>query len=342
MAPTLNKGESTIIERIYKYQGTALERYDLVAVVPPFLNGQPYKQGVDVQGQIGNLLGFPGLAQDPLYMRRIIALPGETVAIKKNLGILVDGKLLEENAFTTDKPIDDVMTLGDIVCLSPQGEETKPYGDSDEPIVVPQDQFFVMPDHRNNYEGSDKWGFVSNNRIIGKIDWKYGLNFLRRIKTPKLVWANEKVDLNDEAVRALDREEFATAIDLLNQAIKIDKDYTVARDNLSVAYNNYAIKLKDKPEAAIDKLHKALFIDPNNELTKKNLDRLLELTGRDPNNAKVRYDIAEKAFHEKRFIDALVEYREALKLEDNNETRAKIEQLEAQDLFPKEHFVQKR
>lgn len=338
MAPTLRIGEKTIIESLYRLKGEKLKRFDLVAIIPPYIDGKPYKHNKDIETQIGNLLGLPGLKHDPLFVRRIIALPGETVLIKKDIGIIVNGRLLEETAFTTEKPNESIESLKDIETPEQAGS-TKPYGESQETLVVPKDHYLILPDHRNHYMGSDRWGFVNEDRVIGRVAYKFGLVFLTPIKRPEIVFANEKINLNDEGVRALAENKFGKAIHLFNQAMKIDKNYSVAKDNLSIAYNNYAITLKNKPEAAMDKLHKALYIDPDNELTRKNLANLLTSINKDPNDFNVRFNLAEVAFKEKRFLDALVEYREAQSIKPDDACSAKIELLETQKLFPEEHFA---
>lgn len=341
MSPSLNRGDKTVIERVYRYKDQEIKRFDLLAVIPPYVNGHAYKGNADLLTKIGNLVGIPGLKQDPVYVRRVIALPGETIEIHKGIGTFVDGKLLEENAFTTDKPDKTLKSLNDMYPVSEEGPMPGPYGESQEPATVPSGHYFLMPDHRNNYAGSDQWGFIPESRIVGRVSYKYGMFFLKPIQPPAVVFATEKVDLNDQGVKALEAQQFNQAIRLFNEALLIDKDYQIARDNLSIAYNNYAIHLHIKPEAAIDKLHKALYIDPENELTRKNLNKLLGRIGKNPEDVKVRTELAEKAFSEKRFLDALVEYREAARIEEDDAISARIEQLEAQDLFPREYHSKK-
>lgn len=337
MTPTLNRGDNVLIERFYKYRGYDFKRFDLVAVVPPYVDGKPYVHNTDIQTQVGNITGLPGIKSDPIFIRRIIALPGETVAMRRHLGVSINGKYLEEKLFTSEKPTTDMEKLSDIGAN--QNTQFQTGSDCQGPIVVPEDQYFLLPDHRNNFEGSNNWGCVNKDRILGRVSHKYGLFYINMIRTPKVVWGEEKVALNDKGVHALEKDEFATAIQYFNKAMQIDKDYTVARDNLSIAYNNYAIKLKDKPDAAIDKLHKALYIDPENQLTRKNLSKMLQKQGLNPNDPGIRYAMGEKAFNERRLLDALVEFREAQRLKPDNATSAKIELLETQNLFPKEHFA---
>ena len=339
MIPTLKKGDRAIIERFNNEASKDLKRFDLVAIIPPFVEGKTYQGNSDLETQIGNLVGLPGLKQDPIYIRRVIALPGESIQLRQGVGVFVDGKLLEEQSFTTERPKTDVLTLKDIVITLPSGKKINPYGESQEPLLVPENQYLLMPDNRNNFAGSDQWGFISKDRIVGRLSHRYGMDYLNAIASPKVVFANQKVELNDQGVKALENQEFAKAIKLFNQALKIDPKYQMAKDNLSIAYNNYAINLHKKSEAAIDKLHKALYISPDNELTRKNLNKILERLGKDPDDGKLRREMADKAFKENRLLDALVEFREAQRLNPTEETSAKIEQLQDQKLFPQERFA---
>lgn len=311
MAPSLKEGDRVIIESLYKYREQAPQRFDLLAVIPPYVEGKAYKPKTDLTTKAANLLGLPGMKPEPLYIRRVIAVPGEQVEVRKDIGVLIDGRLLEEAAFTTGKP-----------------------STSTEVITVPQGHYFVLPDHRNTYAGSDLWGPVGEDRIIGKLSYRWGYFHIDPIEHPLVVYAAEKVEFNDRGVKALEENKFQEAIALFNKALKIDRDYDVARDNLSIAYNNYAIHLRIKPEAAIDKLHKALYIDPDNELTRKNLNKLLKESGVDAEDGKKRADLGERAFKEGRLLDALVEFREAARLMEDNAVSARIEQLQGKDLFP--------
>jgi tetratricopeptide (TPR) repeat protein len=50
-------------------------------------------------------------------------------------------------------------------------------------------------------------------------------------------------ELNNAAIDALNNKEFKKAIDLLNQALAADRDYTQGRSNLRVAYFNYGVEM---------------------------------------------------------------------------------------------------
>lgn len=77
------------------------------------------------------------------FIKRVIGLPGDKVEVK-------DGRV-----FINDKPLDE-----DYIADRPQYQ----YG----PITVPQDQYLVLGDNRNNSYDSHYWGFVPRDHIIGR------------------------------------------------------------------------------------------------------------------------------------------------------------------------------
>lgn len=90
------------------------------------------------------------------YVKRLIGLPGETLWISEGI-VYIDGELLEgANAYIKDAPSG---TFG--------------------PFVIPDDEFFVLGDNRNNSADSRMWAypFVSRDAIIGHALFKYYRGF---------------------------------------------------------------------------------------------------------------------------------------------------------------------
>ncbi len=128
------------------------------------------------------------------YVKRVIGLPGETVEFRDNQ-VFINGKLLPENRLIGDaddnqsalevskfeEPRSDgnysvfyskdtMDAIKDGKKLSRRGYE---FGVDGKPMEVPENQFFVMGDSRDNSEDSRYWGFVPRGLVIGRAMFVY-------------------------------------------------------------------------------------------------------------------------------------------------------------------------
>jgi signal peptidase I len=86
------------------------------------------------------------------YIKRIIAIPGDTISIV-NTKVTVDGVTLNEpyvNPNDNFNPFDSIVNR-----------------------VVPPGDYFVMGDNRGNSSDSRQWGFVPQQNIIGQATFVY-------------------------------------------------------------------------------------------------------------------------------------------------------------------------
>ena len=89
------------------------------------------------------------------YIKRIVALPGETVQVSEGK-VFINDRLLQE----------DYLLFG---------LETKPGNFLKEgvPVTIPNDAYLVMGDNRPNSSDSREWGTVPADNLIGKVFVRY-------------------------------------------------------------------------------------------------------------------------------------------------------------------------
>ena len=98
------------------------------------------------------------------FIKRVIGLPGETLELRAKK-VYIDGQPLDEPYVHFLEPASDAQetTLFDV---------RERYG----PVRVPEGQYFVMGDNRDNSQDSRYWGFLPRHYIKGRalmIYWSY-------------------------------------------------------------------------------------------------------------------------------------------------------------------------
>ncbi len=124
MAPTLEIGDRLVVEKI-SYHFHSPQRGDIVVFQPP-----------ERLSEYGYNIRYS-------WVKRVIGLPGERIAVKKGQ-VLVNGQPLSESYLATPP-----------VYSMPEKE-------------IPSGEVFVMGDNRNNSADSHVWGALPVNNIIGR------------------------------------------------------------------------------------------------------------------------------------------------------------------------------
>lgn len=94
--------------------------------------------------------------EDKDYIKRVIAVSGDTIMVQDNM-VYVNGKHLDESAYLSST----------VQTASGQG---LPEGKT---VTVPEDSYVVMGDNRPHSSDSREWGFLPKKDLIGKSFFVY-------------------------------------------------------------------------------------------------------------------------------------------------------------------------
>lgn len=147
MKPTLIEGDRIVVERITQFYKKP-QRGDILVFYPPFvkLNKTP----------LGILSRRTGIfCNDIAFIKRVVGLPGDKIVIKKDN----DGRNI---VLINNKPLKEKYILSEFESLP--CSETMYCG----PMTVPEGKYFMMGDNRGNSEDSRFWGFLPQDRIVGR------------------------------------------------------------------------------------------------------------------------------------------------------------------------------
>lgn len=134
MAPTITNMESVTINYL-AYAGSSPRRWDVVAILGP----------------------SPTLPSNSMFLKRVIALPGETISLTST-GIVVNGALLNMPA-----AVSNAYCPTERLPVSPGVALVK------FPYTVPPGHYFVVGDNWTNSLDSRYYGAVPDANIIGKV-----------------------------------------------------------------------------------------------------------------------------------------------------------------------------
>lgn len=120
------------------------------------------------------------------FIKRVVGLPGETVEVR-NKTVLIDGRPLQEPyAHFLDEPLRP---------NDPEyGAHLVPLRDDYGPRRVPEGQFLVLGDNRDNSRDSRAWGFLPRDQVKGRallVYWSYEASGEEYRRTGWLEWLRD-------------------------------------------------------------------------------------------------------------------------------------------------------
>lgn len=148
MVPTLVEGDRLFIEKV-SISLHKKNRGDILVFYPPQI-----KLKHDPWSEFTRAIGF--LNNDVAYIKRLIGMPGDIIEVKEGVGVFINGKLLDEPY---------VAEIANRNC----GTEAQYCG----PLKIPEGNYFMMGDNRNNSQDSRFWGPLPDDRVIGKAYFKF-------------------------------------------------------------------------------------------------------------------------------------------------------------------------
>ncbi len=158
MVPTMKVDDKLFVEKFSKIFRKQYNRGDIIIFYPPahaigVCGGKKLAPGEDILkwdpfSVFARLTGLPFLPQPEAYIKRIVAIPGDKVQVRKNEGVFINGRHLDEPYHFASM-------------------DFLPEYDTDE-IEIPEGYYYVLGDNRNYSCDSHYWGLLPKNRVIGR------------------------------------------------------------------------------------------------------------------------------------------------------------------------------
>jgi TonB family protein len=207
----------------------------------------------------------------------------------------------------------------------PAGKPQPPVGKQAPPVMSqPATKKAIVGSPVNNQQGTSMGGQPAGLSQSGGNPMGMPNQMQGRPQLSQEELGQQVVLLNNKAVVAIADNNYELAIKHLEEALSIDPKYQQARANLAIAYNNFGLQLKDRPEEAIKVFHKAFALDPSNEKTKVNLETIISYMGKNAKVFKDRLDLGNRAIAQGDNLGARIEYEAALAIKPDPIVQQKL------------------
>lgn len=156
MQPTIKRGDHIIVDK-FGYQ-----TYGSYGVT--LLNKEISSTSIM---QRGKLYAFYPPHKDVAWVKRLIAIPGDTIAVYDN-EVFVNGTSLAMNFLYETEHARVFEQELDGTSFSIQHIKSRLSSNMDS-LTVPESSYFFLGDNRDNSNDSRYWGFVTSDAIIGEV-----------------------------------------------------------------------------------------------------------------------------------------------------------------------------
>ena len=153
MKPTIVEGDRILVNKLAYDLKIPLSHIRLLSW------GQPLR---------GDIVVFDSAVEKTRLVKRVIGLPGDTIAMQDNQ-LFINGALLNYSELGTDGAyLQATEHLGDAPHALQIGADAPSPAGSFGPVTVPADRLLVLGDNRDNSKDSRFIGFVPRGEIIGR------------------------------------------------------------------------------------------------------------------------------------------------------------------------------
>jgi tetratricopeptide (TPR) repeat protein len=120
---------------------------------------------------------------------------------------------------------------------------------------------------------------------------------------------------NNQAVSQIKNQHYPEAISILESVLRRYPDYKLAKDNLSIAYQNYALSLRSTPNQALSWMRRGIYLSPADQIKRNNNDGLTKLMGKDPSLTSTHLALGAACNEAGDNQGAIVEYSRAIEID---------------------------